>query len=269
MQIQQSYQRSVNILETFNSDSTNDFKTIYVPGTVSKYDRVASLRFYGFITSLRAHIDIKSIPEMRLPDNISSTSKIDRVTAARDMEWKQPRKEMELLIKTSRCPWQVIARVSLQNRLPYYQLSLIPYLTDNLTWDAGIDCLLAARIVDAGYGKLQGADRVTIFGSVREEITTIPTDAEEITVAQSYTWEATNQSQVLLPTTVERKQLTLTNNSEDKTIFLSYGATATLNSGIALYPRGGSYEINLSNPYKGAISAISEGIAQLTGIEGV
>lgn len=269
MQIQQSYQRSVNILTEFNPASNEDFKTIYVPGAVSKYDRVASLRFYGFITSLRAHIDIKSIPEMQFPENISSTSKIDRVTAARDMEWKQPRKEMELLVKTSKCPWQVITRVSLQNRLPYYHLSLLPYLTDNLSFDMANDCLLAARIVDAGYGKLQGADRVTIFGSVREEITTIPTDAPEITVTQSHSWQVTNESQILLPVTPERKQLTLINNSSNRIIYLNYGATASLDSGIALYPNGGSYEINLSNPYKGLISGISDGSALLTGIEGV
>lgn len=42
-------------------------------------------------------------------------------------------------------------------------------------------------------------------------------------------------------------------------IYLGMGIPAELNRGIRLNSAGGSYEINLSNPWHGSISAISTG----------
>jgi hypothetical protein len=47
----------------------------------------------------------------------------------------------------------------------------------------------------------------------------------------------------------------LTNDS-DEIIYLGLGAAAVSNEGIRLNAAGGSYEINSSNLYKGAINAI-------------
>jgi hypothetical protein len=63
--------------------------------------------------------------------------------------------------------------------------------------------------------------------------------------------------------------VTLVNRSLTEEIFINYGGMAQLNQGITLMRGGGSYEINFSNIYKGAISAISANPAQLTGLEAV
>jgi hypothetical protein len=52
-------------------------------------------------------------------------------------------------------------------------------------------------------------------------------------------------------------------------VFINYGGMAELGKGITLMRGGGSYEINLSNLYRGAISAIAANPLTLTGIEAV
>jgi hypothetical protein len=161
--LQQSFQRSVNILQEFSSRNTDDLITLYTSSSTTPYDRVQSLRFYGFLTSLKITVDIKSIEEVAIPNITNSSNRTDRIVAARDMEWRSARKHLDLLVKNSRVTWQHLATISLQNRIPYYQVDLMPYLTNNLTFDMGNDLKLAARIVDAGYGKLQARDRVTFL----------------------------------------------------------------------------------------------------------
>lgn len=265
--LQQSFQRSVNILQEFNARNTNDLITLYTPSSTTPYDRVQSLRFYGFLTSLKITVDIKSIEEVPIPNITNTSNRTDRIVAARDMEWRSARKHLDLLVRNSRVTWQHLATISLQNRIPYYQVDLMPYLTNNLTFDMGNDLKLAARIVDAGYGKLQARDRVTFFGSVKEEITTIPEDAEDISISQGLQWQININPIIILPVNTSRKQVTLINTSANNDVTINYGATVEFGHGITLMRGGGSYEINKSNPYKGVISAISNGQATLSGIE--
>jgi hypothetical protein len=267
-ELQQTYSRTQQILETF-SQGQDSLKTIYQPSAISPYDRVQTLRFYGFINSLRMKVDINSMVEADIPNLDADTSRTERLTALRDMEWRSPRKQISFYMRTARIGWQPIFDVSLTNRLPYYQVNLLPYLTDNISFDTSNDFMLGAQIVDVGYGKLQASDRVIIFGSVREEITTLPTDSKEISFAQPYNWGINSTSKLILPANPNRQQVTLVNRSLTEEIFINYGGMAQLNQGITLMRGGGSYEINFSNIYKGAISAISANPAQLTGLEAV
>ncbi|CAN1211905.1 hypothetical protein TUMEXPCC7403_16995 [Tumidithrix helvetica PCC 7403] len=264
--IQQSIQRSRNILEPFAVNDSG-IRTIYQPSLTTGLDRIASLRFYGFITSLRVRVDVNSIPESPIPDLEATATRAERLTAVRDMEWLAARKELEILFKVSGAGWLPIASVSLLNRVPYYTLNLLPYLTDNPSFDLADNALLGARIINAGYGLLESNDHVTLFGSVREEIVSLPTDQREILISQAFDWTVTNTSQIILPVNPNRLQATLTNISPDRAIWLNYGAPAEIGKGITLYPNGGSYEINFSNLYKGSINAISTGNAILTGLE--
>jgi len=59
----------------------------------------------------------------------------------------------------------------------------------------------------------------------------------------------------VLATKPERKSATLVNDS-DEVIYLALGGTAVMNQGIRLNAAGGSYEVNATNLYTGAISAI-------------
>ncbi|WP_197278759.1 hypothetical protein, partial [Pseudanabaena sp. 'Roaring Creek'] len=166
----------------------------YQPSAISPYDRVQTLRFYGFITSLRMRVDINSINESQIPNLEADASRTERLTALRDLEWKSPRKQISFYLKTAHIDWQPIFEVSLLNRLPYYQVNLLPYFTDNISFDTSNDCVIGARITDAGYGLLEGTDRVTLYGSVREEITTLPTDSKEISFATPYSWTINSDS---------------------------------------------------------------------------
>jgi hypothetical protein len=269
--LQQSFQRTVNILTLLNRQSGGDIITIYRPSQVSQYDRVQTLRFYGFLTSLRARIEIKSLPESRPPASEITDSTLDRTIALQTYEWGAPRIHLELLMKTSRQTWLPIAAISCRNVKPYMLMDLMPYLTNNLSFDMANDAHLGVRIVSAGYGLLTIIDRITIVGCVREEITTIPTENEEVTLSQSHKFEVTNESQLIFEATPNRKLLVITNKSFDVDVTLSFGGVTVPEFGITLMRGGGSYEINKTNLYKGAISAITnqESTAILTGIEDI
>ena len=267
-ELQQTFSRTQQILGVF-AEGNNSLQIIYQPSAITPFDRVQTLRFYGFITSLRMKVDINSLLEADIPNLDADTSRTERLTALRNMEWNAPRKQISFFMRTSRVDWQPIFDVSLLNRLPYYQVNLLPYLTDNISFDTGNDFMLGAQIADVGYGTLQASDRVIIFGSVREEITTLPTDSKEISFSTSYSWAITNQSSIIIPANPNRQQVTLTNPSLTHEVYLNYGSSARLGEGITLMRGGGSYEINLTNLYRGAISAISLAPVNLTGIEAV
>lgn len=60
---------------------------------------------------------------------------------------------------------------------------------------------------------------------------------------------------VALAAQAGRVTATFTNDS-DEVIYLALGVSAVMNRGIRLNANGGSYEINLSNPWAGAVNAI-------------
>lgn len=102
------------------------------------------------------------------------------------------------------------------------------------------------RVVDLGDGSY--ALRVSAAGST--------SSANVITTATHTSVNVSASSFSVLPANANRKYALIINNSTvDVTICL--GAVATLNVGIILKANGGAYEINNSNLYTGAISAIA------------
>lgn len=267
--VQQAYSRNVSIVKSFTSATGTSMVSLYAPGSVSKWDRTATIRFYGFITSLRMKVDINSLPESTIPQLNLTDDQTARITAVRDMEWKSPRKQIDFFIKTSQIGWTQIASLSLLNRLPYYHVNLLQYLTDGTAFEVGNDARLAARIVDVGYGLLNTTDNLTIFGSAQEEATALPSDEPEISYANDFSWDLTAQSQMILPANPNRLQATFVNHSETQNIYLSYSGIAQQGKGIPLLKGGGTYEINKFNPYRGAIAAIATGASTLVGMEAV
>jgi hypothetical protein len=263
-----AYSRNANVIKTFNAANSGLMQTLYSPGYLSPWDKSSTIRFYGFITSLRLKIDINSLPESVIPDLELTTSRTERLTAVRDLEWNAPRKQLDLFLQNTYSGSIHFASISLLNRMPYYHINLMPYLTDNLSFDVGNDTILEAQCVDVGHGLLQGSDNLSVFGSVKEEAVALPSERQEITYATDFDWTIGTESQVILPANAQRLQATFINRSTEN-IYLSYSPVAQAGKGITLIKGGGSYEINLSNHYKGAISAISEAPAALTGIEGV
>jgi len=250
------YSKSTNILKKFSSTTQNNLVVLYEPGVVTPWDVVPTTRYYGFITDLRMKVQIKSIAESQIPQLDITSSRTERILAIRDMEWNSARKEMELFLETSNHALAHIATVSLLNRQPYYHINLLPYLSDLGVFNVANDARLLARVKDAGYGLLQNTDELVVFGSVKEEVTTLPTDAKDIQFCQPYGWTVNAASVQILPSNTKRLQVTLVNKGST-VIYLNYGTIAQVDKGIALLPNGGTYEINLGNPYKGIISAIS------------
>jgi hypothetical protein len=267
--LQQTYSRSVNILKALGSQHGNQLIELYRPGLLTPWDRSTTKRYYGFLTDLRAKIDINSLAEAQIPDLDLTTSRVERMTSIRDVEWKSPRMQLDFLFKTSTSPLAEIAQVSLLNRQPYYQVNLMGYLTDNGIFAIGNDASLYVRIRNVGYGTLYQNDSVTVFGAVKEECSVIPDAPVEISHSDSYRWIVTDENSLLLPANPQRKHLVLINKGSEP-IYINYGLVATAEHGITLMPSGGSYEINTTNLYKGALSAISEDSGSiLTGIESV
>lgn len=265
----QSYSRSINIAKKFDHTSGEGLTILYQPALLNHWDRSTSKRYYGFITDLRAKIDIKSVQEAGVPEMDVTSTRVERLTAVRDVEWKSPRKQLDILLKKSDSPLIHICAISLLNRYPYYQIPLLSFLSDNGIFSIGNDSILYAKITDVGFGQLFNPDEVSIYGAVKEECTILPDEPREISYSQSHSWNITNQSSMILPANPHRLQLTLTNQGSE-IIWLNYGALAEAERGIALMPNGGSYEINQTNPYQGAIAAISTGIgSSLAGLEAV
>jgi hypothetical protein len=267
--LQQSYSRSTNILKSLGSQHGNQLIELYRPGLLTPWDRSTTKRYYGFMTDLRAKVDINSLAESALPDLDLTTSRIERMTSIRDLEWNSPRMQLDLLFKTSTAPLVEIAQVSLLNRQPYYQVNLMGYLTDNGIFALGNDASFYVRIRNVGYGTLYQNDSVVLFGAVKEECSVIPDAPTEISHSDSYRWIVTTDNSLLLPANPQRKHLVLINKGSEP-IYINYGLVATPEYGITLMPSGGSYEINTTNLYKGVLSAVSENSGSiLTGIESV
>jgi len=71
----------------------------------------------------------------------------------------------------------------------------------------------------------------------------------------------TNVSSEIMPVTQNRNYLSIQNDS-DVTIYLALNAPAVVGSGIRLNAGGGSYEINFTNLFTGAVHAVTAAGAQ-------
>lgn len=254
---QSIYSRSVTILRQYSSASLGNFQTIYEPGFTTPWDRLPINRYYGFITDLRLKIRINSLPEQELPNLDAEQSRTERLTAVRDMEWLSARYEFGLYLQATGTGPLHIASISLLNRKPFYHVNLLPYFTDNSLINLAADARILGRVENAGYGLLNTNDELVVFGSVKEEVTTLPEDAKQISICQSFGQTIGVAPVQLLPVNANRLQATFVNNHATNRVFLNYGSTAVAGQGITLMPNGGSYEINATNPYKGVISAVA------------
>lgn len=254
---QETYNRSVQIIEPITAANAGQISVIYDSGYVSPFDITQSLKFYGFITDLRARIDIQSLPESEIPDIPLGTSRTAKSEIVRDLEYGAERYELELLIRNTYKGWMPLFNFSLLNRRPFYVVDLLSYLSNQPAFAMANDAMLGMRVVDVGYGTLQAGDSINIFGSAREEVTSLPSEGDLITQSSESSATIGTSSELILAAAPLRKQATIVNRSETATVTLSYQPIAMADDGIVLYPGGGAYEINRTNLYRGLISAIS------------
>ncbi|MGJ3253693.1 MAG: hypothetical protein ACFE0J_21540 [Elainellaceae cyanobacterium] len=263
-----SYVRGRTILKTLNATNSPLIETLWEPGWLTPYDRSTVLRYSGIIRSLRAKIKIESLPESTLPNMDVTTSRTDRLSALRELEWNSPRKQFDVWLRNAYVQWTHIFSVSALNRPPFYQVDLLPFFCGDFEYYLAEDSAIGISITDVGYGLLHSGDEITIFGSVREEANALPGDGQP-TVSTNFGASVTTQSQVILPANSQRKMAIFVNTSPTHDIYLSYGAVAVTGQGIPILRNGGTHEINHSNLWQGVISAVATGNATVSGMEAV
>jgi hypothetical protein len=81
---------------------------------------------------------------------------------------------------------------------------------------------------------------------------------ERHTGGNAYSATVTTADQEIVAVNPNRRYL-LVQNDSDTTVYLSLNGAAVVGSGIRLNANGGSYEVNFTNLYTGAVNAIHDG----------
>ena len=126
--------------------------------------------FNCFLKNLKAFASLQSLEEAPLPDFQLGDSDTEKLIKTLDVEWKSPRKQLNLYISSSD-NWLLVGSVSMLNPYgyPFRVYNLMDLLTDNLAAELGENSKIGVQIQDVGYGLLTDSDRVTIHGSYTEE----------------------------------------------------------------------------------------------------
>lgn len=167
--------------------TANNIVTVYQsPALAIGSDLIPKHKIIGlntFIKSLKAYVKINSLDEAKLPDFKLEDSDTDKVYKTLDIEWKSPRKQLNLYISSNLDNWYPIASISLLNPsgYPYRIYNLQDLFTSNLAIELGSNSRIGVQIEDVGYGLLTVNDTVTIHGSCVEEIFVESSDLQPIT----------------------------------------------------------------------------------------
>lgn len=127
--------------------------------------------FNCFIKNLKAFGSMNSLEEAPLPDFDLEDSDTDKLHKTLDIEWKSPRKQLNLYIG-SVLEWLQIGSISLLNPYgyPFRVYNLMDLFTDNLALELGNSFKIGVAFQDVGYGLLESDDKLIIHGSCMEEI---------------------------------------------------------------------------------------------------
>ncbi len=162
--------RNTNILAEINSSNTGQLIDIYRPGTINPSSAIPDVSYSGFITSLRVAINIKSIGELQLPQTSPLDTAEDKARKQRESVLASPRILLNLYLRNSQLSTpSLVGSILIFNRFPYYYIPLIPYFSDNNTFDIAPDTTIAVQLQDVDYGLLKDDDKVTFIGSAIEE----------------------------------------------------------------------------------------------------
>lgn len=127
--------------------------------------------FNTFIKNLKVFTSIESLPEALLPNFTLEDSETDKVYKTLDIEWKSPRKQLNLYISND-ADWLQVGSISMLNPAgyPFRVYNLLDLFTDNLALELGENSRIGVQVQNVGFGLLDAADKVTIHGSYVEEI---------------------------------------------------------------------------------------------------
>lgn len=128
--------------------------------------------FNSFLKNLKAYASLASLEEAPLPQFELDDSQTTKTQKILDLEWKSPRKQLNLYIGIGNQGYFPIGSLSLLNPYgyPFRIYTLMDFFTDNLALELGENSKIGIQVQDVGYGLLTPDDKVTIHGSYVEEI---------------------------------------------------------------------------------------------------
>lgn len=215
---------SANIVKTINqritASNTNGIIQLF-DNSLNAFSNVIAKS--AFVKNLKAFSKITSLPAVLLPNFKLEDSESEKLYKALDIEFKSPRKQLDIFIGSTG-NWSQIGSVSLLNPsgYPYRMYNLLDFATDGLAAELEDGKSIAVQIVNVGHGVLQGADEVTIHGSVTQEYV-LPEKKNNVTCTP-INRAITNTSQVVVPSNVNR-QYVLIQNKGSKPVTITFGST--------------------------------------------
>lgn len=159
---------------------SNDIVTVYSSDLLEAINGLAPnntlVGFNCFIKNLRVFASVTSLEEAPLPDFALDDTATAKRTKVLDIEWKSPRKQLNLYITNAANPeqhqWLQVGSVSLLNPYgyPFRVYNVMDLFTDNLALELGENGKIGIQVQDVGYGLLTNTDKVVVHGSYTEEI---------------------------------------------------------------------------------------------------
>lgn len=134
------------------------------------------------------------------------------------------------------------------------------------TYKLELDAAISSAINNGDF-KVIGSTLIT-RAAIAEIQQTSSSSVSVITSVNETNPSVTTESSIVLAANSNRKDALIINTGTVD-VFLSRGGTAVAGKGIVLKSGGSAYEINGSNLYKGAITAIASSATNLLVSEGV
>jgi hypothetical protein len=211
-----------------------------------------------FIDNLKVYAFIGSLEPVKLPTFKLEDSESDKLYKTLDIEWKSPRKQLDVLISGNGTDWNLIGSVSLLNPsgYPYRMYNLLDFFTDGLGARLGNNFKIGVQVKDVGYGVLSGDDKLTVHGSYLQEYvksvsgggtaTASFTPIQNIIQIDNLTLASTGEEpRPLVDNEPTRKYLMIENTGEGiATLFIDNNPTFK----IIINP-GGNYELGIGSLY--------------------
>ncbi|NEQ78624.1 MAG: hypothetical protein F6K23_39930 [Okeania sp. SIO2C9] len=159
-------------------DRNNDINLLYsnhIPDLVEYYapgEQNVKAVLNAFLKNLKVYSEITSLTAVTIPDFSVLATRAEQQKTALEYEWNSPRFELRIISSNDGNIWVERGKIALINSegYPYRLHDVLDVLTSNLAEEIGGQSQLAVQMVDVGYGLPQPSDKITISGSVTEEI---------------------------------------------------------------------------------------------------